>query len=83
MQGVIDACFPDGDGLVLADYKTDRIHEGEESLLAARYSGQLKSYAAALTRLTGKPVREIWIYSFALGKAIGITTDAIRQDIYS
>ncbi len=83
VQGVIDACFPDGDGLVLADYKTDRIHEGEESLLAARYSGQLKSYAAALTRLTGKPVREIWIYSFALGKAIGITTDAIRQDICS
>lgn len=69
VQGIIDAWFEDEDGeIVLVDYKTDRIADGEK--LAERYQGQLSYYAQALKQLTGRTVKEKIIYSFFLGKEI-------------
>ena len=68
VQGIIDAFFYEGDEIVLVDYKTDRVESAEE--LIARYKVQLDSYEEALTRVTGKRVREKLIWSFALGEAI-------------
>ncbi|MCR5702607.1 MAG: helicase-exonuclease AddAB subunit AddA [Lachnospiraceae bacterium] len=73
VQGIIDAYFEEEDGLVLVDYKTDKVDEGKEEVLAQRYKTQMNYYSKTLERLTGKPVKEIYLYSFALGKPIQIT----------
>lgn len=64
VQGIIDVYFEEEDGLVVADYKTDRVREAAQ--LVSRYQVQLDYYAQALTQLTGKPVKEKIIYSFGL-----------------
>ena len=75
VQGVIDAFFEEADGLVLVDYKTDYVQKGQEELLLKKYQTQLDYYRKALGRITGKPVRETWIYSFGLGKALAVPED--------
>ena len=52
------------------DYKTDCVRRGEEQKLIERYHVQLEDYAEALERMTGRKVKERYIYSFALGKEI-------------
>ncbi len=68
IQGVMDAYFEEADGYVLVDYKTDRIRTKEE--LLALYEKQLFLYAEALEQLSGKRVKECWLYSFTLGEGI-------------
>ena len=82
VQGIIDAYFLEDEEIVLVDYKTDRVSKGEEQRLMDLYHVQLEDYACALTRLTGRRVKETFIYSFALGKAIrlDVTGSAIRTD---
>ena len=70
MQGIIDAYFETDEGLVLVDYKTDKVENPDGSDLIAKYRVQLDYYAEALTRLTGQPVAEKLIYSFALQKEL-------------
>lgn len=70
IQGVIDVYFEEEDGLVLLDYKTDRVSESCE--LVKRYETQLVYYAEALERLTHKKVKEKLIYSFALHEVISL-----------
>lgn len=70
VQGVIDCLFAEEDGLVLLDYKTDRAASADE--LAAKYAVQLSMYALAVERILGKPVKEQYLYSFTLGRAIKV-----------
>lgn len=70
LQGIIDTVFLEGDAWVLVDYKTDRVKSGDE--LRHRYSLQLKLYKEALERLTNRPVKEVYIYSFALHDAVSM-----------
>ncbi|MDD3368737.1 MAG: helicase-exonuclease AddAB subunit AddA [Lachnospiraceae bacterium] len=70
IQGIIDVYFEEEDGLVVADYKTDRVKSAVE--LVKRYETQLDYYGDALTQLTGKKVKEKIIYSFALGTEITV-----------
>lgn len=76
IQGMIDAYLEEPDGLVLIDYKTDRIPPGSPSqgakLLADRYRIQLEYYERALTQLTGRRVKERIIYSMALHQSIEV-----------
>ena len=70
VQGIIDAYFLEGDEIVLVDYKTDRVRRGEEQKLVDLYHTQLEDYAQALQRMTGRRVKEKYIYSFTLKKEI-------------
>ena len=71
LQGVVDCCLQESDGLVIIDYKTDRVRTGEEiSSRAALYRGQLRAYAAALQRILGRPVKECVLYFLSAGKAV-------------
>lgn len=70
VQGIIDLWFYEGDEIVLADYKTDRVYPGQEELLKARYQEQLAYYEKALLQTTGCRVKEKSIYSFALQKTL-------------
>lgn len=72
IQGIIDAWFEDEDGAVLVDYKTDRIGEGEEAVLLDRYRLQLIYYRRALEQITGKTVRQAFLYSLELQKEIPV-----------
>lgn len=72
VQGIMDAFFEEEEELVLVDYKTDWIGSGEEEKLRERYKIQLDYYGEALERMMEKRVKEKWIYSFALNKAISI-----------
>ena len=72
VKGVIDCFFIEDDGIVLADYKTDRLRPGQERLLADRYRTQLVYYADALEDAFGRPVKEMYLYSFSLGKEIEV-----------
>ncbi len=67
LQGVIDACFREGDGFVLLDYKTDRV-EGDPAAWAERHRRQVELYARALNQLTGRPVLEKYVV-FLNGRA--------------
>ncbi|MBO4410751.1 MAG: helicase-exonuclease AddAB subunit AddA [Lachnospiraceae bacterium] len=68
IQGVIDLYLEEEDGIVVVDYKTDRVRDPE--ILVREYRVQLDLYEKALTMMTGKTVKEKWIYSFVLGKGI-------------
>ncbi|WP_455503272.1 helicase-exonuclease AddAB subunit AddA [Blautia sp.] len=70
VQGIIDAYFMEEDEIVLVDYKTDRVRRGEEQKLIDLYHTQLEDYAQALQRMTGRKVKEKYIYSFTLKKSI-------------
>lgn len=70
VQGVIDCLFAEEDGLVLLDYKTDRTVSEDE--LRAKYAVQLSMYAQAVEAILGRPVKEQYLYAFALGREIKI-----------
>ncbi len=71
VQGAVDCLFeePDG-GLVVLDFKTDRVANG--AALALAYGEQLRIYGDAVRRMTGRPVRELLLYSFHLGEIIPV-----------
>lgn len=70
LQGVIDCAFEENGAWVLVDYKTDRADD--EQTLVNRYAEQLAWYARALTEITGKPVKERYLYALSVGKAIPV-----------
>lgn len=71
IQGVIDAWFEEPDGIVLIDFKTDRVYgENAQQELKRRYEKQLYYYRRALEQMTGTAVKEMYIYSTTLGRAI-------------
>ncbi|MCD8300627.1 MAG: helicase-exonuclease AddAB subunit AddA [Clostridiales bacterium] len=71
IQGIIDVFWEEDDGIVLLDYKTDRVDTAGE--LVRRYEAQLKLYAEALSRrFTDKKVKEVLIYSFCLDRIISM-----------
>ena len=63
LQGVVDCFFQEDNTLVLVDYKTDRIRD-EEALRvrSEHYRIQLETYANALERIFGLPVKEKQLY---------------------
>lgn len=75
IQGIADCMFEENGEIVLVDYKTDRVKSA--GVLVSRYDLQLKLYSAALAKIFGKPVKEAYIYSFALGRAI----ECLKQNI--
>lgn len=70
VQGIIDVFFEEEDGIVLLDYKTDRLNEGEEETLINRYRSQMECYKMAIEKTSSKKVKEIILYSFSLDKEI-------------
>ena len=70
VQGMLDCAFREGDALVLVDYKTDRVKTGAE--LIERYREQVAIYANALQQILHLPVKDVYLYSFALGEAVSV-----------
>lgn len=70
IQGIIDMYFENEEGIVLVDYKTDKVDSELE--LIKRYKKQLDYYEEALAKLTNEKIVKKYIYSFSLKKAIEI-----------
>ena len=68
VQGVADCVFEEPDGLVILDFKTDRVKDMEQ--LVSLYGDQLRIYAKALAESYGKPVKECVLYAFGLGRSV-------------
>ncbi len=70
IQGIIDAYFETDEGLVIVDYKTDRVKSID--VLDGLYRTQLEYYGKALEQLTEKKVSELIIYSVKFGKELSL-----------
>lgn len=70
VRGAVDLCLIEDDGIVIVDFKTDRVEDGES--LKAAYSEQLNIYGIACEKIFEKPIKQKIIYSFALSKEIEI-----------
>lgn len=77
LQGVVDAWFETKDGLVIVDYKTDRIRPDAVPERTAYYAAQLRAYAGAMARITGRPVCRRTLYFLHCGCSADVPeTDA-------
>ncbi len=81
IQGVIDAFFIENDEIVILDYKTDRVSEGEK--LVRMYEKQMELYAQALSNILKKRIKDVILYSFSLEKGIECknVVKKLRKDI--
>lgn len=71
VQGIIDLYFiNEKDELILVDYKTDYIENGEENILINKYKKQLEIYKKALEEALKRKVEKTYIYSLKLNKEI-------------
>ena len=73
LQGVIDCCLEEDDGIVLIDYKTDRVTKGRETAERAQYYlPQLEAYTKALIRIFAKPVKERLLVFLDNGEIVSV-----------
>ena len=72
LQGVVDCAFETPEGLVIVDFKTDRVTPQEMAARAEHYRPQLEAYATALGRVLQKPVREKILYFFHTKSAVNL-----------
>ncbi|MGL5676480.1 MAG: helicase-exonuclease AddAB subunit AddA [Cellulosilyticaceae bacterium] len=74
MQGIVDTCFIEDDGIVIVDYKTDYIDmsqkEASIQAIKERYRIQLELYSEALGSIMKKDVKENWLYLYHIDEWI-------------
>ena len=71
VQGIIDLFYINQNGeLILVDYKTDYVIDGEENKLIEKYKKQLELYKIALEKSLNMSVSKVIIYSVYLGKEL-------------
>ncbi|MBO5348473.1 MAG: helicase-exonuclease AddAB subunit AddA [Clostridia bacterium] len=71
VQGIIDLYYINQNNeIILVDYKTDRLNQGEELKLVEKYSKQIDIYKNALEQALNKTVDKKYIYSVYLNKMI-------------
>ena len=65
LQGVTDCCLVEADGIVILDFKSDRIRTGGEAERAEFYCGQLDAYSRALSEIFNLPVKQrvLWFFT--------------------
>ncbi len=68
LQGVVDCCLMEEDGLTILDFKTDQVKEGQEAEKAAHYAPQVEIYGKALSKIWEKPVKKQLLYFFRTGR---------------
>ncbi|MCL2286212.1 MAG: helicase-exonuclease AddAB subunit AddA, partial [Firmicutes bacterium] len=68
VHGIIDCYFEENGEIVLVDYKSDA--------QPTRHTTQMEIYKKAIENATAMKVKEVLIYSFALGKAIPLTASS-------
>ena len=72
IQGVIDLYFEEDGEYVLVDYKTDYLTDDNIDEITGKYEIQVALYKEALEQITGKKVKESYLYLFHLDKEVKI-----------
>ena len=76
VQGAIDCYFEESDGIVLVDYKTDRLKGDDKEAFAnakaEEYAVQLELYKKAIEKILKKPVTEAYLYLFSINRAVRV-----------
>ncbi len=62
LQGIADCFFYEEDGVVLVDYKTDRIGEEQAKARAEVYRTQMECYERGLNKILPYPIKEKYLY---------------------
>ena len=63
VHGIIDGYFETEKGLVVYDFKTDRLsqHADVERTMLSRYNGQMQTYCLALAQITQQPIAACYL----------------------
>ena len=61
---VVDCAVLEEDGITILDFKTDRVTKETLPAVAERYQTQVRTYAEAMERIYGKPVKGAFLYFF-------------------
>ena len=72
LQGIIDCYFEENGEIILVDYKTDSLKNGDVNFLIEKYKSQLDYYAKALEATLGKKVKESYLYLFSTDEAVEV-----------
>ncbi|HSQ87548.1 helicase-exonuclease AddAB subunit AddA [Romboutsia sp.] len=72
LRGIIDAYFEEEEKIVIVDYKTDFVNEENKDEVVNRYRKQLDLYENVIEQLTGKEVKEKYVYLFGIDEEISI-----------
>ena len=72
-QGVVDLAVVDDEGILVVDFKTDRVVDGAAVRAKAEmYRPQLAVYALALERIHGRRVTGRWLHFLATGDNVPV-----------
>jgi ATP-dependent helicase/nuclease subunit A len=72
VQGIIDLLAENDDGLVIVDFKTDRVSAETAQSKAQAYSEQLNLYSQAASAIIGKPVISKYLYFLSASTAVQV-----------
>jgi ATP-dependent helicase/nuclease subunit A len=72
VQGVIDMLVQTPQGLIVIDFKTDRVSGSDIAARAAVYRGQVDLYASAATAILKDKVLAKWLYFLAPRQAVQV-----------
>ncbi|ABB14602.1 helicase-exonuclease AddAB subunit AddA [Carboxydothermus hydrogenoformans] len=72
VRGVIDLLALEEDGFFIVDWKTDRVTGDILNERLKEYAGQLNLYARAVEEITGKKVKEKYLYFINLEKEVRV-----------
>ena len=72
LQGVVDLFAETEEGIIVVDFKTDRVDGGEVLERAEQYRPQITAYSTALERITGKKVFRRVLYFLTAGQEVDV-----------
>jgi ATP-dependent helicase/nuclease subunit A len=70
VEGSMDLVVASDDGVVLVDYKTDRVQPGQEGHHALRYLQQMQAYVEGLHRAVGRAPRAAYLFFVRTGQFV-------------
>lgn len=72
LQGVIDLAILDDDGIIVVDFKTDRVSYDTLQSVAEAYFPQVRAYSKALEQIYCKTVKKSLLYFFRTGEFVEV-----------
>jgi ATP-dependent helicase/nuclease subunit A len=76
LQGIVDLIVPGEKGLVIVDFKTDRIGPEMIEQHSSRYADQLRLYARAAESILKQAVEGAWIYYLSADQAVEVSLES-------
>jgi len=73
-EGVMDVVFREGEGLVVLDFKTDKLERSDLNPRIEHYRPQARVYSDAIKTIFGVPPKEVILYFLHLMEPVSIET---------